>query len=38
MDSYMFEDDAGIYKSYVIKQYIKDVLFPRYISLDFTNW
>ena len=28
----MFEDDVGIYKSYVSKKYVKDVLFPRYIS------
>ena len=32
MNRYIFENDVGIYKSYVGKEYVKDVLFPRYIS------
>ena len=26
MNSYMFEGDTGIYKSYVIKEYVKDYI------------
>ena len=35
---YVLENDAGIYKSYVNKEYVKDVLFPKYISLYFVSW
>ena len=38
MSSYGFEKDAGIYKSYVSTEYVKDVLFPRHISLHFASW
>ena len=34
----MVEDDAGIYKSYVSTEYVKDVLFQKYISLHFASW
>ena len=34
----MFENDAGVYESsYVSKEYVKDVLLPRYISLHFAG-
>ena len=38
MNRYMLEDDAGIYNSYVKKEYVKDLLFPRYIRLHFATW